>query len=163
MEGIKQLKTIMQKQNQLLDLIKTIEKSKNEILLSGKLVDFGNINENLGRLVEENSKLEIERIKTTEKISREIAKEQNKTLSFKEIVENIEEKDLKEEIFTTYEIMKSMISDIRHLSKINQEMVEVALQVIDISLSGVEERKDLDYTQNGRNNRDRSLLINRLI
>ncbi len=159
-----QLKNVIDKQIQLLDLIKCVEKSKNEILSKGSLMDFSEINENLESLISENNKLEEEREKISNKIFEKlkITDEHHKTLKY--IINNIENDKLKNEFLEKKKILHETVEDIKYISQINRELIDTVLQVIDLSLSQDSlSNKDIDYTDSIDSSKDKSLLINKMI
>ncbi len=156
---LKKLKELIKKQINLLGLIKSIENSKNEILSQGKLMDFGALNENQTSLMEENVKLEKER----EAILKEIYGQDLQDLKFSQIVEKTLDHSLKQELNFLFNQLKEKVTEIKILTSTNQELIEIALQVIDLTLSqGEISKQEIDYTQKS-NIENRSLLVNQLI
>lgn len=162
-KAISKLKDLISSQIQLLGIIKEVEKEKNELLSSGRLTDFSGINENLGHLIAENNKLEEKRAELLAHIAsgyhRDVA-----DMSFPVLIEKIEDKKLKESFSELYEKLKALVNEIKELSQINKELIETAIQVIDISLEGegVSE-SGIDYTRKLEGSSDKPLLINKII
>ena len=67
-ELLKNLKESMERQLNLLEIMKSIEQSKNEILTQGRLFDFSGLNENISQLIEENMRIEKNREDMVKKI-----------------------------------------------------------------------------------------------
>lgn len=160
---LKRLKDIIEQQLKLLEVIKSVEKAKNEILSTGKLMDFSEMNENLSTMIEENALLDSKRESILHDIAQSINMEKS-TIRFKSLLEKTADSRLKNELNRIYETLKNEVADIKHLSKMNQELIEVAIQIIDLSLEqeGISE-KEIDYTQNRDMKQERSLLINKII
>lgn len=159
---IKQLTAIISKQIGLLRIIRNVEKSKNEVLSSGKLMDFGTVNEHLTSLIQENERLEREREASLEIISKELNLPPIAT--FKELIEFITDEKLKNEMIKLNLELRETVADIKYLSKINQELIEVVIQVLDMTLSQETlSEKDIDYTNQAKNKKEKPLLINRII
>jgi len=160
---LKKLKEVIAKQVRLLGIIKTIEKTKNEILSQGKLMDFSALNENQTSLMEENLKLEKEREKILEEMGAEIRTAGEQRLKFTQILNRVSDPSQKRELEDLFGQLKAMVGEIKALTSMNQELIEVALQVIDLTLSqGEISREEIDYTRKAAP-ADRPLLINKLI
>lgn len=158
-KNLKKLKELIKKQTNLLGLIKTIEKSKNEILSQGKLMDFSALTENQTSLMAENIKLEKER----EVILKAVYGEDLKDLKFSQIIEKTLDQPLKQELNLLFNQLKEKVTEIKILTSTNQELIEIALQVIDLTLSqGEISKQEIDYTQKS-NIENKSLLVNQLI
>jgi hypothetical protein len=158
-----QLKEILGKQVQLLDIIKSIEKTKNEILIEGKLMDFSGMNENLSQLIEENTRLESGREEVLEKISRELEVEKEE-IRFISLIEKVGKGQMQNQLLEMHNRLKSEVEEIKYLTKMNQELIEVAIHVIDLSVVDPEwSDKEIDYTRKAQSKKDRPLLINKII
>ncbi len=158
------LKDIIEKQIQLLKIIKTVEKTKNEILKQGQLMDFSGMNENLSSLIEENSKFEMERERITQEILKKIDVKDKKNITFKEIINLSNNDKIKIELNEIRETLRDIVTEIKNISKVNNELIEVVMQVIDLTLTKDSlTSKDIDYTETNGINKERPLLINQII
>lgn len=160
---LKRLKEIMQKQIHIMDIIRNIEKTKQTILSQGKLADFSEMNHTLSSLIEENQRIEKEREKILQELSQQNPKKES-MLYFQDIVEHITDNKLKADMEHIYQELKEVVLDIKNITKINQELIETAIEVIELTTQTGLSVKNLDYTQNNNNRvQERPLIVNRLV
>ena len=155
------LKDVVERQVKLLEVIKELEKSKNDILCAGKFIDFSSFNQDLSTMIAQNNELEEEREKVVQSIQQAYHMDRK---NFSSLIDCIPDDPSKRDFECLYERLKKEVGEIKYLSKINQELIQAALEVIDLSLEqeGLGE-KDIDYTQKSETKKDKPLLINKLI
>lgn len=161
---LKNLKESMERQINLLEIMKSIEQSKHEILTQGRLFDFSGLNENISQLIDENFRIEKSREEWVKKICESMKIDYNEKITLKEILSSLENNKIKNELLRFSDALKEKVTAIKYYSKVNQELIETVMQVIDLSLSqGLLSSKDIDYTQTGRMRKERPLLVNKVI
>ncbi|HOJ50613.1 MAG TPA: flagellar export chaperone FlgN [Spirochaetota bacterium] len=160
---IKELYIILQRELKVIELINETEKMKNSFLVKGKLFDLSEINDELSKLIEENQKLENNRVRIINEIKEEKnMRKDNNDIKLKDIISIIENESLKNSFQSLYEKLKKEVEEIKYYSNLNNELIKASLEVIDITLKGNDlDMSDIDYTAKDRNNF--SILINKII
>lgn len=159
--NIPPLKEIIERQLDLLTQILDIEKSKNIILIQGKLTDFSSMNNQLAELLPE-----IEKIEQQRQVAIDLFMKDNPNTfsdssgTFLTILNLLKEESLYDEMFTLYQKTKGTVDDIKHYISINKDLIEVALNVLNLTLH--EDKKNIDYTGKTEE-QNSSILLNKII
>ncbi len=146
---------------ELLEKILKIEEEKNGYLVQGKLKDFTEMNENLEKLVNNSSKMELERIKLTEEIM--TTNKLNKDSNLGELIPLIPQ-PLREKFEKLYDDFKNILMAIKLYSNTNSEMLRNTLDILDITLSHLTEDHEIEYGDYENNVKplSKSVLLNKL-
>jgi hypothetical protein len=161
LKNISNLKEIIEKQLEMLTKVLEIEKNKNVILVQGKLSDFSSMNNELSYLLPEIEKIENHRqVIIANFVEDNNESIQTSNISFLNILNLIKEEDVYDEMYNLYQNIKGIVDEIKHYTAINKDLIEVALNVLNLTLN--ENKKDIDYTGKSED-RTASVLVNRVI
>lgn len=161
LKNILSLKESITKQLDTLEKVLSIEKNKNEILIQGKLTDFSDMNEELAILLPIIETIESERQSYLDAFVKDNPEIHLKSpITFLNILNLIKQENIYQEMFDLYQKIKETVDDIKHYTAMNKSLIEVALNVLNLSLS--EDKKDIDYTGKTEGQAS-SILLNKII
>lgn len=161
--NLNKLKEILLIQIETLEKILSIEKNKHDILIEGKLVDFSTINQDLNTIITKMEDIENQRQSLLESFLSQSNSSSTspKSITFADLLKAIKDSPEYEEMSALYTKIKDIVDQVKHWTSINKDLIEMALNVLNLSL--FEDQKDIDYTGKTESNATNSMLINKII